>query len=133
MQHSRARPSVPKAIVPAIPLPYIQKRKQQEVVREKAKEDAPAPPVIEQESSTTPPPTVAEPTVANGSSVGHGDNKLKQTSKETSSAPEKVRPEVTSNGGEPREVASMESVAQTHENIAGMINSRFEMKFELTP
>ena len=142
MQHSRARPSVPKAIVPAIPLPYIQKRKQQEVAREKAKEDAPATPVIEQQYSTTPPPTVAEPAVANGSSVGHDDNKLmqasketsKETSKGTSSAPEQVQAVVNSVQGEPREVASKESVAQSEESIPGTMNSLyFEMNFKLIP
>lgn len=139
MQHSRARPSVPKAIVPAIPLPYIQKRKQQEVAREKAKQDAPAATsVIEQQNSTTPPPTVAEPAVANGSSVGHDDNKLMQASKEaskgTSSAPEQVQAVVNSVEGEPREVASNESVAQSEENIHGTMNSLyFEMNFKLIP
>ena len=124
MQHSRARPSVPKAIVPAIPLPYIQKRMQQVVAREKAKEDAQAAPAVQQLSSAAPPQTVAEPAVANGSYVEHGDNKHKQVSKEASNAPEQVLlPAVNSNAGEPREIANEESMAQGHEKIAGMMNS----------
>jgi 23S rRNA maturation-related 3'-5' exoribonuclease YhaM len=119
MQHSRARPSVPKAIVPAIPLPYIQKRKQQLVAREKAREDEKSAPTIEQSS----PPTVTEPVVANGSSVEHGDNNLNEVNKEASNASEHSLPVVNFSGEETRENASEESMAQAHGKITGMMDS----------
>ena len=71
LQQNRPSPTVPKAIVPAIPLPYIQKRKQQQAAREKASEEA----VQAQEtafvaapSSLSPPPTKVATSVVNGSS-----------------------------------------------------------------
>lgn len=39
LQQNRPRPVVPKTVVPAIPLPFLQKRKQQVAVREQAKEE----------------------------------------------------------------------------------------------
>lgn len=78
LQQNRPRPTVPKAIVPAIPLPYIQKRKQQQAAREKASEDAAQATqavVIEAPPSPTPPPTEIAPSVVNGSTEGHAIEK----------------------------------------------------------
>jgi hypothetical protein len=52
---------VSKPIVPAIPLPYIQKRKQQLAAREKAKENIAPTPIVEPKSSPTPPPSSPTP------------------------------------------------------------------------
>src|SRR5271155_601589 len=71
VQQNRPRPAVPKAIVPAIPLPYIQKRKQQVAAREKAKEEASTPPLVETPSSQTPPATDIIPATANDSPGSH--------------------------------------------------------------
>jgi hypothetical protein len=62
LQHNRPRPTVSKPIVPAIPLPYIQKRKQQLAAREKAKENIVPTPIVEPKSSPTPPPSSPTPT-----------------------------------------------------------------------
>lgn len=66
-------PRATKMIVPAIPLPYVQKRKLQDAARAKAREEAAAPKqeVVEAPRTPTPPP-VAEiaPPVANGSDGG---------------------------------------------------------------
>jgi hypothetical protein len=61
LQHNRPRPTVSKPIVPAIPLPYIQKRKQQLAAREKAKENIAPTPIVEPKSSPTPPPSSPTP------------------------------------------------------------------------
>lgn len=76
MQHTRSRPSVPRAIVPAIPLPYIQKRKQQVAAREKATEEAVKAQEVDLQSSPTLSPTTIEPepAVANGSNGSNGSS-----------------------------------------------------------
>lgn len=74
LQQNRPRPTVPKAIVPAIPLPYIQKRKQQQAAREKASEEAvqaPQAAIVEAPPSPTYPPTEIAPSVVNGSTENH--------------------------------------------------------------
>jgi hypothetical protein len=129
MQHTRSRPSVPKAIVPAIPLPYIQKRKQQVAARQNAKErekeDAQPAPATEPQSPPAPPPAVVEPAVANGSFVEHGDSEPKEASEETSNTPEPVLPVVYSNGAELQEPANQEPAAQAHQDIPGKPNSLY--------
>jgi hypothetical protein len=66
LQGNRPRPSIVKPIVPAIPLPYIQKRKQHAVAQTKT-EGVPAsvtsadPPI-----TTSPPVANIRPTTANG-------------------------------------------------------------------
>ncbi|TAQ86725.1 hypothetical protein B7494_g4932 [Chlorociboria aeruginascens] len=68
-KESRPRPAIPKTIVPAIPLPYIQKRTQQVAAREKIQQAAPSPVVETTISTPTPPPVVeSSPVIANGSS-----------------------------------------------------------------
>jgi hypothetical protein len=123
MQHSRSRPSVPKAIVPAIPLPYIQKRKQQVAAREKAKEDAQPGPVVEPQSSPTTTSTVVEPAVANGSSAEHEKSMHGEASKEASNTSEQVLPVVSSNGEESRETASQEPAAPSHQKTPGKLRA----------
>ena len=79
LQQNRPRPTVPKAIVPAIPLPYIQKRKQAQAAREKASEEAvqatQAPVVDAPPFSPTPPPTEIAKSVANDSTESHATKK----------------------------------------------------------
>ncbi|KAE8453630.1 hypothetical protein EG329_009141 [Mollisiaceae sp. DMI_Dod_QoI] len=67
LQQNRPRPTVPRTIIPAIPLPYIQKRKQQEAARAKAKEEAIVPVVVEAPTSSTPPVVDLTPPIVNGS------------------------------------------------------------------
>lgn len=120
VQHTRSRPSVTKAIVPAIPLPYIQKRKQQVAARQNAKEDAQPAPVTEPQTSQAPPPAAAEPAVANGSSTGYGDIEAQESSKKASSGtPEQVLPVFCSNGDGEHEPAKQESAAEAHTDIPG--------------
>jgi hypothetical protein len=74
LQQNRPRPTVPRAIIPAIPLPYVQKRQQQEAARAKAKEEAAAAvvtPVVETPSSPSPPASETTPAVVNGSAEEH--------------------------------------------------------------
>jgi hypothetical protein len=81
LQQNRPRPTVPKAIIPAIPLPYIQKRRQQQAVREKTTEEAiqvPQTAVIEAPTSPTPPTTEIAPSVINGSSDSHATEKVEE-------------------------------------------------------
>lgn len=127
MQHTRSRPSVAKVIVPAIPLPYIQKRKQQVPARRNAQEDTPPAPVSDPQPSPTPPPAaIAEPVVANGSSVEHGDKESAEASNETdnevSSTPVQVLPVVSSNGEELHEAVDQGQAAGPHENTSGIVN-----------
>jgi hypothetical protein len=69
LQQNRPRPTVPRTIIPAIPLPYVQKRKQQEAARAKAREEASSVAVVEAPTSPTPTPKPAEETslTVNGS------------------------------------------------------------------
>jgi hypothetical protein len=71
LQQNRPRPTVPRAVVPAIPLPYIQKRRQQQAAREKATDEAVQAIQTTAPSSPTPPPTKIVPSVVNGSSDSH--------------------------------------------------------------
>ena len=80
-QQNRPRPTVPKTVIPAIPLPYIQKRKQQQAAREKATEEAiqaPQTAVVEAPTSPTPPATEIAPSVVNGSSDSHATEKVEE-------------------------------------------------------
>jgi hypothetical protein len=68
LQQNRPRPAIPKAIVPAIPLTYVQKRQTQQVVRAKVQQEEvlPAsPPVAESPAPASP---ISETVVANGTS-----------------------------------------------------------------
>jgi hypothetical protein len=79
MQHNRPRPTVPKPIVPAIPLPYIQKRQQQLAARENAKEEAAQTHVVEQQSSPAPSlPETAPAATVNGPSDTHSTEKSEE-------------------------------------------------------
>ncbi|KUJ20723.1 uncharacterized protein LY89DRAFT_779441 [Mollisia scopiformis] len=60
LQQNRPRPTVPRPIIPAIPLPYVQKRKQQEAARAKAREEAMAAAVVD--APTSPTNEVVDPT-----------------------------------------------------------------------
>jgi hypothetical protein len=70
LQQNRPRPAVPRTVVPAIPLPYIQKRQQQDAARAKAKEQAAVPTTVETPEPSSPCSTTAHisPAIANGSS-----------------------------------------------------------------
>ncbi len=59
--------------MPAIPLPYIQKRQQQEAARAKAREQAATPTVVETLAPSSPTSTTAQitPAIVNGSSERH--------------------------------------------------------------
>ena len=79
LQQKRPRSTVPKAIVPVIPLPYIQKRKQQQPALEKATEEpvqAMQTSAAEAQSSATPPATETLPSVVNGSSDSHATENM---------------------------------------------------------
>jgi len=78
MQHNRPRPTVPKPIVPAIPLPYIQKRQQQLAARENAKEEAAQTQVVEQQSSPAPSLPETAPATVNGPSDTHSTEKSEE-------------------------------------------------------
>jgi hypothetical protein len=90
LQQNRPRPALPKNVVPAIPLPFIQKRQQQQAAR-RAKEEA-AKLEIMKASSPTPP---AEPSeMVNGTSeelvpemVAEDDTKESPASPATPSTP----------------------------------------------
>ncbi|CZT02437.1 uncharacterized protein RAG0_09606 [Rhynchosporium agropyri] len=81
LQQIQNRPRT-RMVVPAIPLPYVQKRQQQEAARAKAKlEAATPPPVFEVLRSPTPPSPVVEeitPPIANGSSDGYVSEKTEE-------------------------------------------------------
>lgn len=64
LQQNRPRPTVPRTIIPAIPLPYVQKRKQQEAARAKAREEALAPVVVDAPTSPSPSADVAPQVVS---------------------------------------------------------------------
>ncbi|KAE9376995.1 hypothetical protein N431DRAFT_542445 [Stipitochalara longipes BDJ] len=70
LQQNRPRPAVPRTVVPAIPLPYVQKRQQQEAARARAREEAAAPTVVETPAPSSPASTTAHtsPAIVNGSS-----------------------------------------------------------------
>ncbi|PBP17240.1 hypothetical protein BUE80_DR011933 [Diplocarpon rosae] len=83
IQQNRLRP---KSIVPVIPLPYIQKRQQQDAARAKANEEAAVPsPAVEASRSPTPSANEISPPIANGTSDG-------QVSEKADEAPEPVDP-----------------------------------------
>jgi hypothetical protein len=67
LQSNRPRPSTRRSIVPAIPLPYIQKRKQQGVVPKKTEEIPASSQAIESPSTNSPPGLVTIPIITNGS------------------------------------------------------------------
>jgi hypothetical protein len=70
LQQNRPRPAVSRTVVPAIPLPYVQKRQQQEAARAKAREQAATPTVVETPEPSSPSSTTAHisPAIVNGSS-----------------------------------------------------------------
>jgi hypothetical protein len=68
LQQNRPRPAVPRAVVPAIPLPYIQKRQQQEAARAKAREQAATLVESPVPSSPSSPNAQIAPAIVNGSS-----------------------------------------------------------------
>lgn len=56
-QQIRPRPAVLRHIVPAIPLPYIQKREQQQAARARARDAAIAPAILPHEVPSSPSPS----------------------------------------------------------------------------
>ncbi|KAG0649905.1 hypothetical protein D0Z07_3692 [Hyphodiscus hymeniophilus] len=79
LQQNRPRPSVPRAIIPAIPLPYIQKRKQAQAAREKALEEAvqaTQTPIGEAPPSPTPPPAEIATSAVEGLINSHDTEKI---------------------------------------------------------
>jgi hypothetical protein len=86
LQQNRPRPALPRTVVPAIPLPYIQKRQQQEATRAKAKEEATAPSVVETPTPSSPTTIAANitPAIVNGSSDGHATEKPEETTEPAS-------------------------------------------------
>jgi len=103
--HNRQRPAALRTIVPAIPLPYIQKKKQQQVAREKAKEEVIQPPILEPEPSQTPPQTEITPPIANGSSDEHAPDKTEQIT-ELTEATEPTEPTEASEARDAPEATS---------------------------
>jgi hypothetical protein len=81
LQGVRTRPQITRPIVPAIPLLYIQKRKQHAVAPTKAEEEHVAALTIETPASSSPPPTADDDNLVltNGSTDGA---KLQQPSGE---------------------------------------------------
>lgn len=65
LQQNRPRPIVPRAIIPAIPLPYVQKRKQQEAARAKARGEEITVAVVAEAPSITSPKDVEVPQIVN--------------------------------------------------------------------
>lgn len=83
-QGIRPRPHTKRPIVPAIPLPYIQKRKQYAVAPTKVEEDPIVPPTIEIPTTSSSPPTATDTAVVtNGSTDG---TKVHEASAELASA-----------------------------------------------
>jgi hypothetical protein len=119
MQHNRPRPTVPKAIVPAIPLPYIQKRKQQVSARQQAKEGAAQTHVIEEPSSPSPPPPEIVPAIVNGSSDAHNAEKLEEVDEVTRQALAEVPATTRAAEEELREVANKDSEVSIQDKMTG--------------
>ena len=86
LQQNRPRPAVPRTVVPAIPLPYIQKRQQQEAARAKAREQAATPIVVESPAPSSPSSQNAQitPAIANGSSEQQIAEKQEETTQPAS-------------------------------------------------
>ncbi|KAG9238760.1 hypothetical protein BJ875DRAFT_532140 [Amylocarpus encephaloides] len=78
LQQNRPRPAIPKAIEPAIPLAYVQKRQKQQVAHARTLEKEAAPATIAAlpavEESPSPPSPISETVVANGSSSNIDSN-----------------------------------------------------------
>jgi hypothetical protein len=131
LQQNRPRPTVPKAIVPAIPLPYVQKRKQQQAAREKASEEAlqaTQAAVEEARSSPIPPPTEIAPTVVNDSAESHVTEQVEEHNEpaevEAATAPVfEVEDVVVDNSanGEPNASTAEETMGKQHFNLFYLI------------
>jgi hypothetical protein len=80
LHQNRPRPTVPKNIVPAIPLPYIQKCKQQQAARERAREEAVQAVQVSAGASSSPitSPIEAISAIANGSTHDHAPEAPKE-------------------------------------------------------
>jgi hypothetical protein len=117
LQQNRPRPAVPRAIIPAIPLPYVQKRQQQqEAARAKAREEAAATPVVETPSSPTLPAIEATPTIVNGSSENAPEKAEEIAELSSPAAPATIEPVVEE---EVREPAGAEAETSRQEEIIG--------------
>ena len=81
VQHNRPQQAAPKAIVPAIPLPFIQKKKPQLVAREHAKEETVQKQIVEPEPEPTLRIAEVVPTVVNGSLHEQTVNKVVESDK----------------------------------------------------
>jgi hypothetical protein len=88
LQQNRPRPTVARAVVPAIPLPYIQKRQQQEAARAKAREEAATPNVVGTPAPSSPASTATHtaPAIVNGSSKGDASEKPEESIESSSPA-----------------------------------------------
>jgi hypothetical protein len=95
LQQNRPRPAVPKAIVPAIPLTYVQKRQKQQAARAKIEreEAPPASPIVAESPAPTSP--ISETVVVNGSSTLEKDEpaQAQQTEEKESEAETEAEPE----------------------------------------
>jgi hypothetical protein len=72
LQSSRPRPSTVRPIIPAIPLPYIQKRKQHAVTPNKTEEVTMSIPAANPPTTTSPPVADIPPAAANGATDAIG-------------------------------------------------------------
>lgn len=131
IQQHRPRQGVQKVVVPAIPLPFIQKRKQQQAARERAKEQATVDAVDVPPASPPPaeaeiiPEVTPEPAIANGSSNTKSSSEAGQISEmpdHEESAAQEVQ-EVDEMAGpledEVHELANGQPEASVHEQLIG--------------
>jgi hypothetical protein len=129
-QHKRAQQGAQKAIVPAIPLPFIQKRKQQEAAREKAKQEPATPATVALSPSPPPAEVTSEvtPAIVNGSSdiqSNHEADQVSEASPELEEAPiNEVKETEEIEAAEPREtemhkLATSLTEASVHEESVG--------------
>ncbi len=89
LQQNRLRPTASRPIVPAIPLPYVQKRQQRQAAHAKAREEAAAPAKVEAVAAPPSPPLPAQepaPLVVNGSGREETLEKIEEVSEPAVSA-----------------------------------------------
>ncbi|KAF4637780.1 hypothetical protein G7Y89_g299 [Cudoniella acicularis] len=118
-ENRRLRPAVPKTIVPAIPLTYVQKRQKQQAARAKAKEEeappTPITPVLEEPAPEAPVAEI-EPVATNGSpdiqvheQTEENDEFVQASAPDTPSLEEEI---VETVAEEPEVIAPEESLAE---------------------
>ncbi len=116
LQQNRLRPAVPRPIIPAIPLPYIQKRQKQQAERARALEEAIAPATVKEISTPTLTPVI--PTLAvNGLSDEKASEKTEESVAPTSPGTS-ITP-ATSGGEEAHEEITERSEVMADETTLG--------------